>query len=320
MIIHGNKQISGIIYSRKASDGGGAVALTNIIRGPQVVFGGLKPGPFPRGWLSAATTAAILAAFGQTDGKAVIKATNAYLNQLAASDRDKATALAGFINEDPMMVCNIVETPKVRWVGSDGLAWVISNLKLQANDIVEVVGGFDVPDAIRAGSMSLFGMNVGPTSQSWMNPNQIGMNDYHPDNYQDYSRFLIGPHTAERTIEFPRRKLAKVVVDFGQKKKWVNGVQSTVAANFSGINMATLFANDCLPFYASNTNGTVSTGAATSGRMLSYFKVTRSGEVVFHGIPLVGQTKQGMIDAVSGAYFPNQGTGSFSEHIETSTP
>ena len=103
MIIHGNKQISGIIYSREASDGGGAVALTNIIRGPQVVFGGLEPDV--SSWLRAATKAAILAAFGQTDGKAVIKATNRYLTQLAASGqagKDKATALAGFINQHPL--------------------------------------------------------------------------------------------------------------------------------------------------------------------------------------------------------------------------
>ena len=57
-------------------------------------------------WLKAATKQAILGAFGD-DGKAVINATNAYLNGIAASDRDKATALAGFINEDPMMVCSL---------------------------------------------------------------------------------------------------------------------------------------------------------------------------------------------------------------------
>jgi len=111
MITHGNKQISGIIYSRKASDGGGAVALTNIIRGPQVVFGGLKP--FYVGWLTYAARDAILAAFGQTDGKAVINATNAYLTQLAASDRDKAQALAALLNEDPMMVCSLGLQPEL---------------------------------------------------------------------------------------------------------------------------------------------------------------------------------------------------------------
>ena len=64
-------------------------------------------------WLTKAAMQAILGAFGQTDGTAVIKATNAYLNQLAASDRDKATALAGFINEDPMMVCSLGLEPQL---------------------------------------------------------------------------------------------------------------------------------------------------------------------------------------------------------------
>lgn len=107
MITHGNKQISEIVYARKASEGGGAVRLTNIIRGAQVVFGRLAPNV---GWLKAATTQAILAAFGQTDGKAVIKATNAYLNALATIDSNKATALEGLINQYPMMVGGLVDT------------------------------------------------------------------------------------------------------------------------------------------------------------------------------------------------------------------
>ena len=61
-------------------------------------------------WLKDATKQAILGAFGATDGAAVIAATNAYLNALAAqgaAGQSKATALAGFINEDPMMVCSL---------------------------------------------------------------------------------------------------------------------------------------------------------------------------------------------------------------------
>ena len=49
------------------------------------------------GWLMPATKQAILGAFGD-DGKAVINATNEYLNGIAASDRDKATALADVLN------------------------------------------------------------------------------------------------------------------------------------------------------------------------------------------------------------------------------
>jgi hypothetical protein len=138
MIIHGRKQISEIVYARKASDGGGAIRLSNIIRGPQVVFGGLETGPFPWGWLTGAACGAILGAFGVLDGKAVIKATNAYLNQLAATDPTKASALAGFINEDPMMVCSLgleVEgvTMPVRWLVSDGSAWIDSGIGTDAN-------------------------------------------------------------------------------------------------------------------------------------------------------------------------------------------
>ena len=60
-----------------------------------------------KSWLNGAAKAAILAAFGD-DGMAVIKATNAYLDGIAASDRDKATALAGLINEvDYMLVCGL---------------------------------------------------------------------------------------------------------------------------------------------------------------------------------------------------------------------
>lgn len=105
MIIHGNKQISERWYARKASEGGGAVRLTNIIRGAQVVFGGTVGM-----WLKYATRAAILAAFGQTDGKAVIKATNAYLNAIAATDPTKASALAAMINQYPMLVGGLVDT------------------------------------------------------------------------------------------------------------------------------------------------------------------------------------------------------------------
>lgn len=125
MIIHGNKQISEIVYARKASEGGGAVRLTNIIRGAQVVFS----------WLKYATTTAILAAFGQTDGKAVIKATNAYLNALAATNTNKASALAGFINEDPMLVCSLGLQPQgvqmpIRKIRCNGSQYIDTGLRM----------------------------------------------------------------------------------------------------------------------------------------------------------------------------------------------
>ena len=80
-------------------------------------------------WLKPETEATILGAFGQTDGMVVIKATNAYLNHLVASDRDKATALAGFINIEPMVVCSLNLQPNgvimpIRWLQGDGTAYI----------------------------------------------------------------------------------------------------------------------------------------------------------------------------------------------------
>ena len=116
MIIHGKQQIlpPNMIIGRTQIQG--------ACIGREVVFGSF--------WLSVSAQMAILGAFGQTDGKAVIKATNAYLNGIAAqgeAGKDKATALAGFINEDPMMVCSLGLEPQgvtmpIRWLVGDGAA------------------------------------------------------------------------------------------------------------------------------------------------------------------------------------------------------
>lgn len=59
---------------------------------------------------------AIIAAFGAEEGIAVISRTNDYLNQVAATDPTRAQQLAMFINEDPLLVCSLVETSKTRWL------------------------------------------------------------------------------------------------------------------------------------------------------------------------------------------------------------
>lgn len=65
-------------------------------------------------YMTLATQQAIIAAFGAEEGIAVIRRTNDYLIALALTDPMRAQLLAGFINEDPMLVCSLVETSKVR--------------------------------------------------------------------------------------------------------------------------------------------------------------------------------------------------------------
>lgn len=66
-------------------------------------------------WLQSATQLAIVAAFG-AEGTEVIRKTNDYLNRIATTDPQRALLLANFINEDPMLVCSLVETSKTRWL------------------------------------------------------------------------------------------------------------------------------------------------------------------------------------------------------------
>lgn len=93
-------------------------------------------------WLYQPTKAAIVGAFGVSDGTAVIKATSQYLNQLAASDRDKATALAGFINAYCPTYPEMIE--QVCWLGfkhgikGDGRALIDTNFVVGANDEIEI--------------------------------------------------------------------------------------------------------------------------------------------------------------------------------------
>ena len=114
--------------------------------------------------LKDAAIRAIVGAFGQRDGLAVINATDAYLNQLAASDRDKATALAGFINEDPMMVCSLGLQPQgvtmpIRWLkGGNG---VLLNTKYYWDNAKNPEVEVDMYVIGNSGNRPLFGCSNG---------------------------------------------------------------------------------------------------------------------------------------------------------------
>lgn len=130
------------IYSQGGSAGHRYAGWLSEVEAKNFIFGGKVFNGSPSAiyvgsnlvwwyWLKPATRQAIIGAF-LDDGMAVINATNAYLNQLAASGqagKDKATALAGFINEDPMMVCSLgleVEgvTMPIRLCISDAVAYI----------------------------------------------------------------------------------------------------------------------------------------------------------------------------------------------------
>ena len=124
-------------------------------------------------WLKHAAMQAIMDAFGVSDGTAVINATNQYLNQLAASDRDKATALAGFINEDPMMVCSLGLEPQGvtmphRYLIGDGTSYLRTSVLIKTNSVF-AIEFYNAASSI-SGYPGLFGSGTtwNATNAAWL--------------------------------------------------------------------------------------------------------------------------------------------------------
>lgn len=286
MITHGKKQISEIVYARKSSEGGGAVRLTNIIRGAQVVFGGM----YPYWKLLPATIAAILAAFGQTDGNAVIKATNAYLNALAATDPTKASALAGFINEDPMLVCSLGLQPQgvqmpIRGLVGIGDAYINTGHIPTSQCIMEVKMANNTTN-----QWSSFGSRKAYCVNSYVLQ----------ENPSEYILFDIET-TRHTTSIRPTKDVPSVYkIDAKNKKGYINGTEITIAT-FNGNTYPIYF------FAINNNGGIINTYPSTYwyGKILDvtnheYYPFTRQGA-------------NGMIDTITGTFHPNANTsGSFS--------
>lgn len=97
------------------------------------IYAATMGGKMVIGWLLSATLQAIVAAFG-AEGTEVIRKTNDYLNRIATTDPQRALLLANFINEDPMLVCSLVETSKTRWLVGDGEAYVDSDVDLSITE------------------------------------------------------------------------------------------------------------------------------------------------------------------------------------------
>ena len=292
MITHGKKQISEIVYARKSSEGGGAVRLTNIIRGAQVVFGGLYPDV--KMWLTGATNTAILAAFGQTDGKAVIKATNAYLNGIAATDPTKAYALAGFINEDPMLVCSLVETGKVREMYSDDNAYI--ELNLQINSITsDSTIGYRLRNASYTGNKTaMYGAKVNYNNNDLSI--SLGAWDNNGQAYIGYGMSYSNSWSYTKDTKPHTIRLANNTAYFdGEIKK-----------SYSPNNFTT---NPLLLYRVSGGGGDVK-GIDTNTAI--FFASIKDIEINIEMYPFIRNGENGMLDIISGTFYPNANTsGSF---------
>ena len=288
MITHGNKQISEIVYARKHSDGGGAVRLTNIIRGAQVVFGRLGPS---FGWLKDTTTVAILAAFGQTDGKAVIKATNAYLNALAETDQNKAATLAGFINEDPMLVCSFVETGKTRFIVGDGVySYIDSGVDLYYTNKYTI--SIDIIKSLNASAV-ICGVyqHIGDDISS-----------LRIDEFADGIKVLARSPQSYITINSMSNGSQYSILVDTSSGIYIDG--NNVYANKLSINYA-----NGIDFYAYGSRW-INQGASfrSSNSKLVKFIMYENDIMLREMYPFIRNGENGMLDTITGTFYPNVNT------------
>ena len=162
------------------------------------------------GWLQSATLQAIVAAFGSAEGTEVIAKTNDYLNAIAKTDPQRALFLAGFINEDPMLVCSLVETSKVR--------------------ILDTNGAINTPLGVNSSSYTILKVTLEFTAYS--GNVHIG---YHPGNdTQDFRLFCTGGTmyfdcgSARISQSWALNK--KAVIEAGNTYITANGVTKTTTA------------------------------------------------------------------------------------------
>ena len=273
MITHGNKQISEIVYARKASEGGGAVRLTNIIRGAQVVFGGLQPS---FAWLEKATKAAILAAFGQDDGYAVLGATNAYLNALAATDPTKASALAGWLNtyavEDARIVISLVPTLGKRWIVGNSTTYLDTGRKMAANGSIEI--------EFRNGDSGSYPMLVGT-------------------NWQDSKGFAVDKQSGNTKTQITIRSFTSSTINTG----YTDNLLYLSWTEFTLNGKTVTNKNTAIESGSTVYLGGVRSYAKWTGRIY-YYKYKEDGADVTNYIPYCKNNVNGWIELLSGTFYP----------------
>ena len=260
------------------------------------------------GWLRRATKQAIVGAFGQTDGKAVIKATNAYLNDIAASDRDKAQQIADWLNayavEDANIVYSLVPTLGViRWLTSSGGALINTGHYPQA-DRLYLKTKLQIHGPVKSGTQFV--------AYGFYNGNRVPVSFYCPGGVANtmtvYHEVAGVLGTSASSFSFAKNETVEVEVTVANNSRTVtqNGVNKT--QTFSG----SLGNNMPIILFGSRSNSGYYMEVASS------FSDTILDDLYL--VPFIRNNVNGMLDLIGGTFYANAGSGSFTISETPSTP
>ena len=260
-------------------------------------------------WLTGATVQAILGAFGD-DGWAVIKATNDYLNGIAASDMDKATALAGFINEDPMMVCSLGLEPQLtvlpampaRFLCSNGNQYILTTFYPTGKTEFYIDAYYGAP------SSAIF------AARTMHNNRAFGLTPYGGVGGEFYEANAAGDKTSYLQIGIfeNQRSICQI------KDGIVSGSLHTYTRSPKTYQTAVPLA-----IFADNQDGSIIEKAAAKITRLELYNYDNGVRTMQHAfVAFLRNGVLGMIDWYGGTFYTNAGTGTFTEvfYLPDGTP
>ena len=237
-------------------------------------------------WLTQATLQAIIAAFGAEEGIAVISRTNDYLNALALTDPTRALQISGFINEDPLLVCSLVETSKTRWLvnSADGNYIVTSFLP----DYGITYGATVIQHSAEATKeYSVFGSRTTLSSSFLL---QIMDSKWRSQCFGGWLTY----GTAKLNVAYN--------VEFNFKGIKVDGTQ-IVSGDY---NPSPAITNSI--WLVVNNNANAPHGSYFIGGYADFYRKDENGEITNRLLPFTRNGENGMLDIISGTFHPNANT------------
>jgi hypothetical protein len=237
--------------------------------------------------LLSATLQAIVAAFG-AEGTEVIAKTNDYLNRIATTDPQRALQISGFINEDPLLVCSLVETSKTRWLVGDGESWIMTGVNASLTTGIEVKFKLLSLDNNHS-TICLIDKSSGNEAFGLAFWDKKWVYNYGNYNFQDTAKLDVLYHY-----------------------KQLGGNIQMVASDGYSVSIqktASKIIDAEIPFPNQNRNLQVSNFAAVLET--PFFRIYDRETIIKDFVPFVSPTRNGMLDLVNMEFHPNQGTGSF---------
>ena len=241
--------------------------------------------------IDAATQQAIIAAFGREEGIAVIRRTNDYLNRIATTDLQRALLLAGFINEDPMLVCSLVETSKVRGIYTNGSAYAKTDI---------------VPDSTTKVSTYAKRAYTGNYKYIFGSQGSAGKSSYYffgANNSNWYCEVKGSNMNFGSALQDVRYK-----IEFSLEKAVIDGTEYTIGATTLGTNTVPMAIGRCI-----NASG-ASYDNPWIGSIDKEFIIEKGGAAVAHFVPFKRNGEMELLDILTGTLATRVGT--FTEIIE----